>query len=113
MSKRAKTVSVVESEGVSSAFDSKKPFRFMGCMKEDHKQPIYAVSFCDHGEPHNRFFCSVGGNRVSVYECLADGTTEIVQVYLDDDVSTECIPSIQVHKKVLTYLFVCWLCLCV
>ena len=52
MSKRAKTVSVVESEGVSSAFDSKKPFRFMGCMKEDHKQPIYAVSFCDHGEPH-------------------------------------------------------------
>ena len=35
--------------------------------------------------PSFRLFAAAGSNRATVFECLEDGTTEVLQVYVDED----------------------------
>ena len=63
------------------------PYRFTGSAKEDHKQPIYYICFCDQGPIYENFFATVGANRATVYECKPDGVISCVQSFADEDVS--------------------------
>ncbi|TYZ62990.1 hypothetical protein PybrP1_002803 [[Pythium] brassicae (nom. inval.)] len=63
----------------------KKPFRFSSYAREDHGKAIYCVTFCDILPAYERVFAAVGGNRITVYECLESGGLDVVQVYCDGD----------------------------
>ena len=53
---------------------------------EDHRQPIYAVRFCNFGIPYDYYFATVGVNRVTVYKnCPKSEKIECVQAYMDSD----------------------------
>lgn len=57
-------------------------------MKEDHAQPIFGVQFNQHlrdGQP--LVFATAGNNRISIYQCMEDGSTKLLQCYSDPDVS--------------------------
>jgi hypothetical protein len=76
--------------GEATCEGSKKgsPYKFTGCAKEDHKQPIYYICFCDQGPPYENYFATVGANRATVYENKRDGSIVCVQSFADEDVST-------------------------
>ncbi|DAZ94752.1 TPA: hypothetical protein N0F65_011568 [Lagenidium giganteum] len=63
----------------------KKPYKFSSYAKEDHNKAIYCVAFCDVLPVYERMFAAVGGNRITVYECLENGSLDVVQVYCDGD----------------------------
>lgn len=55
-------------------------------MKEDHAQPIFGVQFNQHlrdGQP--LVFATAGNNRISIYQCMEDGSTKLLQCYSDPD----------------------------
>jgi polycomb protein EED len=57
-------------------------------VKEDHGKPIFGCQFhlnLKEGEPV--ILATVGGNRVTVYECPEDGSLRLLQVFADPDVS--------------------------
>lgn len=60
-------------------------YEYQSYAKEDHRQPIYAVNFCDCCPGYEDYFVTVGGNRVSVYQCLDNGEMDVVQTYADGD----------------------------
>lgn len=60
-------------------------YEYQSHAKEDHRQPIYAVNFCDCCPGYEDYFVTVGGNRVSVYQCLESGELDVVQTYVDGD----------------------------
>lgn len=79
--------------------------RFGGCVHEEHKQPIYSVSFYDPlpevapdgsgaSNPQtlkrDQFFASVGANRATVYKVAGDGALSVAQAYVDED-AQECL----------------------
>eukprot|EP00955_Chlamydomonas_euryale_P044763 352965-Chlamydomonas_euryale.AAC.27 len=53
-----------------------------GCrIEEDHRKPIFCITF-NMLDPHNAdIFASCGANRASVYRCGPDGETELMQAY--------------------------------
>ena len=54
---------------------------------EDHRKPIYCVTFCEHfGYQH--MFATCGANTVSVYS-IANNICQLVQAYMDEDVEEE------------------------
>ena len=56
--------------------------------QEDHGQPIFGVIFNPYRkESDPNVFCSVGSNRVSIYELQDDGKIKLLQSYVDADVS--------------------------
>lgn len=59
-------------------------YKFSNYVKEDHRCPIFGVQFNQHLKDQN-YFATVGSNRISVYECLNDGTMRLVQCYADPD----------------------------
>ncbi|XP_053634896.1 polycomb protein EED isoform X2 [Cherax quadricarinatus] len=64
----------------------KMGYKFVCYLKEDHGQPIFGVQFNQHlrdGQP--LVFATAGNNRVSVYQCMDDGSIKILQCYSDPD----------------------------
>jgi len=65
--------------------------RFMlhSAMREDHKKPIYSVTFNPFLTSHlSPVFATVGGRQLTIYECNQD-STKILQVFQDPN-ETEC-----------------------
>lgn len=64
----------------------KMGYKFTCYMKEDHAQPIFGVQFNQHlrdGQP--LVFATAGNNRISIYQCMEDGSTKLLQCYSDPD----------------------------
>jgi len=68
---------------------SKMNYKCTNFIKEDHKQPIFGVSFFDNifdNEQDPLIFGSVGSNRASIYQCGEDcGRVNLLQSYIDAD----------------------------
>ncbi|XP_025205536.1 polycomb protein EED [Melanaphis sacchari] len=64
----------------------KLQYKFSCALREDHGQSLFGVQF-NHllNEDQPLIFASVGSNRVSVYQCLDDGTINLLQSYADPD----------------------------
>jgi len=60
-------------------------FKFCGYIKDKHSKPLYGVQFNHNLPKDNDFFAVVGSNRVTVYECLKNGSNRLVQCYSDPD----------------------------
>ncbi|GAX80271.1 hypothetical protein CEUSTIGMA_g7709.t1 [Chlamydomonas eustigma] len=60
-------------------------FKFQTSIEEEHKKPIFCITFNQVDSAHSRVFASVGSNRASIYECLDGGTIDVLQVYTDED----------------------------
>ncbi|KAM7446903.1 hypothetical protein ABFA07_004870 [Porites harrisoni] len=63
-------------------------FRCVNFLKEDHKQPIFAVQFnynVPEGTEDLHLFATVGSNRVTIYQCEAKGVVKLLQAYADAD----------------------------
>ncbi|XP_030850530.1 polycomb protein eed-A [Strongylocentrotus purpuratus] len=61
-------------------------FKYSCYVKEDHGQPIFGVIFNPYRkESDPNVFCSVGSNRVSIYELQDDGKIKLLQSYVDAD----------------------------
>ena len=55
-------------------------------IKEGHGHPIFGLQFNLHLQKQAHFvFATVGSNRISVYECLEDGSIKLLQAYADSD----------------------------
>lgn len=66
----------------SLSADGSSGLRFTAYASEDHRSPLYSVSFCDQGEGRGHHFAVVGSNQVrarqsarthSGYECFEWG----------------------------------------
>lgn len=62
----------------------KRDFRVTNRLQEG-KRPIYAVVFNFIDSRFYNVFATVGGNRVTVYQCLEGGVIAVLQSYIDDD----------------------------
>ena len=77
----------------NKAVPNKSPklqYKFSYWLREDHRSPIFGVQFNQHLPDGQNYFATVGSNRLSVYECLNDGTIRLVQCYADTD-TDECL----------------------
>jgi len=64
----------------------KSLYKFSVYLKEEHGQPMFGVAFNHHlGEGQPNVFATAGSNRVSVYQCEADGKIRLLQCYADPD----------------------------
>ena len=53
-------------------------------LKENHKQSIYSVACCPFSKWDN-YFCTVGANRITIYENHSNGAATVSQIYQDID----------------------------
>ena len=62
------------------------PFKATNRLHEDHKQCIYGVAFSGvRTSQGNELFATTGDNRLTVYECRADGYIKCLRAYKDPD----------------------------
>ncbi|EGD82275.1 hypothetical protein PTSG_02945 [Salpingoeca rosetta] len=77
------------SKGGGGSVSSGQPkYRFASAHKEDHGKPLFGVSFnpyLSQGESPQYICATVGSNRASIYECLEDGTLQLLQAYVDEN----------------------------
>ncbi|CAN1168073.1 Polycomb group protein FIE1 [Linum perenne] len=70
---------------VGSLVPSKKrDYRVTNRLQEG-KRPLYAVVFNFIDSRYFNVFATVGGNRVTVYQCLEGGVIAVLQSYVDED----------------------------
>ncbi|BAT92422.1 hypothetical protein LR48_Vigan05g145300 [Vigna angularis] len=62
----------------------KKEYRITNRLEEG-KRPIYAVVFNFLDSRYFNVFVTVGGNRITVYQCLEGGVIAVLQSYVDED----------------------------
>ncbi|WVZ00223.1 hypothetical protein V8G54_026292 [Vigna mungo] len=62
----------------------KKEYRITNRLQEGQR-PIYAVAFNFLDSRYLNVFVTVGGNRVTVYQCLEGGVIAVLQSYVDED----------------------------
>ncbi|EEF39534.1 fertilization-independent endosperm protein, putative [Ricinus communis] len=62
----------------------KKEYRVTNRLQEG-KRPLYAVVFNFIDSRYFNVFATVGGNRVTVYQCLEGGVIAVLQSYVDED----------------------------
>ncbi|KAF4365820.1 hypothetical protein F8388_014476 [Cannabis sativa] len=72
---------------VGSLTPSKKRDYKVTNRLQEGKRPLYAVVFNFIDARYFNVFATVGGNRVTVYQCLEGGVIAVLQSYIDDDVS--------------------------
>jgi polycomb protein EED len=63
--------------------NSSLSFKFCGFMKDNNNKPLYGVQFNPYLPKGHNYFGTVGSNKVTVYQCLEDGTNRLVQCYSD------------------------------
>ncbi|KAE9456611.1 hypothetical protein C3L33_11614, partial [Rhododendron williamsianum] len=68
----------------SLAPSRKREYRVTNRLQEG-KRPLYAVVFNFIDSRYFNVFATVGGNRVTVYQCLDGGVIAVLQSYIDDD----------------------------
>ncbi|CAB4027426.1 polycomb eed, partial [Paramuricea clavata] len=67
---------------------TKLGYRCTNNLKEDHKQPLFGVTFnCNFDESAEDplIFATVGSNRASIYQCKDKGEIKLLQAYVDAD----------------------------
>ncbi|CAA7394502.1 unnamed protein product [Spirodela intermedia] len=70
---------------VGSLVPSKKrEYRVTNRLQEG-KRPLYAIAFNFIDSRYFDVFATVGGNRVTIYQCLEGGMVSILQAYVDED----------------------------
>mmetsp|Transcript_2155 Transcript_2155/g.2676 ORF Transcript_2155/g.2676 Transcript_2155/m.2676 type:complete len:564 (-) Transcript_2155:99-1790(-) len=105
--RKVKQLNDNQSETLSAIKASEGPcklsLRFGGCIHEEHKEPIYSLSFFEplpdlstnsmndsSVKPpcasSRQYFASVGSNRATIYTINIDGTLSAVQAFIDEDV---------------------------
>ncbi|XP_050939269.1 polycomb group protein FIE1 isoform X2 [Cucumis melo] len=62
----------------------KKEYRVTNRLQEG-KRPLYAVVFNFIDSRYFNVFATVGGNRITVYQCLEGGVIAVLQSYVDED----------------------------
>ncbi|KAH1144286.1 hypothetical protein GLYMA_12G214400v4, partial [Glycine max] len=62
----------------------KKDYRVTNRLQEG-KRPLYAIVFNVLDSRYLDVFATVGGNRVTVYQCLKEGVIAVLQSYVDED----------------------------
>ncbi|OWM81241.1 hypothetical protein CDL15_Pgr007279 [Punica granatum] len=62
----------------------KREYRVTNRLQEG-KRPLYAVVFNFIDSRYFNVFATVGGNRVTVYQCLEGGVIAVLQSYIDED----------------------------
>ncbi|KAJ8747511.1 hypothetical protein K2173_009248 [Erythroxylum novogranatense] len=62
----------------------KREYRVTNRLQEG-KRPLYAVVFNFIDSRYFNVFATVGGNRVTVYQCLEGGVVAVLQSYVDED----------------------------
>ncbi|KAK3199479.1 hypothetical protein Dsin_022894 [Dipteronia sinensis] len=62
----------------------KRDYRVTNKLQEG-KRPLYAVVFNFIDSRYFNVFATVGGNRVTVYQCLEGGVIAALQSYIDED----------------------------
>ncbi|XP_057950275.1 polycomb group protein FIE1 isoform X2 [Malania oleifera] len=62
----------------------KREYRVTNRLQEG-KRPLYAVVFNFIDSRYYNVFATVGGNRVTVYQCLEGGVIAVLQSYIDED----------------------------
>ncbi|GLC45623.1 hypothetical protein PLESTB_001786700 [Pleodorina starrii] len=60
-------------------------YRYVGGFQEDHKAPIFCVTFNNFDPAHGDVFATVGQQRASIYRQLPGGQFELLQVFEDGD----------------------------
>ncbi|GMP51661.1 hypothetical protein CsSME_00017806 [Camellia sinensis var. sinensis] len=68
----------------SLAPSKKREYRVTNRLQEG-KRPLYAVVFNFIDSRYFNVFATVGGNRVTVYQCLEGGVIAVLQSYIDED----------------------------
>ncbi|XP_028410311.1 polycomb protein eed-like [Dendronephthya gigantea] len=67
---------------------TKLGYRCTNYLKEDHKQPLFGVTFnynFDENAEDPLIFATVGSNRASIYQCKDKGEIKLLQAYVDAD----------------------------
>ena len=57
--------------------------------KHQQTHKIYCVRFCDVIPSYYNYFASVGSNMASIYRVEEDGSVNLVQSYVDEDIEED------------------------
>ncbi|GIL74200.1 hypothetical protein Vretimale_1963 [Volvox reticuliferus] len=60
-------------------------YKYAGSLQEDHREPIFCVTFNNFDLAHRDVFATVGQHRATIYQLLPGGEFELLQVYEDAD----------------------------